>query len=72
QTVTVFPNPASDVLYVSDFSGTVEIFNISMQKIGELNLVNGKTDVSALQAGIYFLRSASAGANIQARFVVAK
>jgi len=66
-TITVYPNPFNDFLTVSieNASATVEtsVYAIDGHLIGAYNLSNGvhKLDLSALQSGIYFIRTGRSG-----------
>ncbi|MFA6572387.1 MAG: T9SS type A sorting domain-containing protein, partial [Bacteroidota bacterium] len=53
----IYPNPARDYVFVSDFEGEIKIFDL----IGNLVLKaetkkNLKIDVSGLDTGLYFVK----------------
>ncbi|MCC7302459.1 MAG: T9SS type A sorting domain-containing protein [Bacteroidia bacterium] len=60
--VTLFPNPADDLLMVNSSVvsiRTVEIYNISGAKVHSINISNQPTtiDISFLQGGVYFVET---------------
>lgn len=70
--VSVYPNPANNILYVnSDNEGTYQIFNI----LGD-NISNGKLsdnlntiDVSNLKSGVYFINVSNGQAVTKVKFI---
>lgn len=68
--VVVIPNPASDQISISDFSGTVSIFDISAKQIMLLEgYSGGKIDISGLQNGIYNIVLTNDGYSSSKRFI---
>ena len=53
--LTLYPNPASTSLNISENVQSVEIFSLVGQKVMELNNVNA-VDVSSLQTGLYMIK----------------
>jgi uncharacterized delta-60 repeat protein len=52
---SVYPNPANDFLYFSEFVNSVVVFTIEGKKVMEKTLSNQQLDVSSLSKGIYVL-----------------
>lgn len=78
--VSVYPNPASDLVYVSLSSGAAEKTTIVITDVlGKVvisqntNLVNGdnnvEVNVSALNSGVYFITSNSGSDKVTKRFI---
>ena len=54
--INIYPNPASDVIYVDvDESFNAVIYNYQGQMIKNVNIDNGQINVSDLTSGMYFL-----------------
>jgi hypothetical protein len=53
----VYPNPASDILFIQDInaSSTYSIYNLSGITVAEAQLGNGNINVSSLEPGIYIV-----------------
>jgi len=72
QTLEVYPNPASDVLYIKNLSGgTVHysIFNILGQQVAA-GSTDGSINVAELGKGVYVLQIKSEKFRKTAKFVV--
>lgn len=72
QSIEVYPNPVSDVLYMKNLQGeTVEysIFNVLGQEIAS-GTTNGNISVAGLQNGVYFLQVKGEGILETTKFVV--
>ena len=60
-TILIYPNPASDILYLKGISKTafthfIEIYDVAGRKI-LINTISGNSvNISTLKAGIYFIR----------------
>lgn len=70
--VTIYPNPASDQLYVEHLqSGTVSIVNLNGSVILSKPVTSDKMtiDISKIPAGIYMVKAISDGNTITTRFV---
>jgi len=70
-TLDLYPNPASDFLYLNADQkiDLVEVFKINGQKVMEMSNVSRKVDVADLPGGIYLLRARSGEALSTVRFV---
>ena len=55
-TYQIYPNPATEIVQISDFKGEISIFDLSGNKIMERNIdINQPLPISHLPAGPYFL-----------------
>ncbi|MDQ0067152.1 T9SS type A sorting domain-containing protein [Chryseobacterium lathyri] len=57
--ITLFPNPVKDILYInaSEKTGSYyQIYNVSGQLVKSGKFENGKTDLSALNSGVYLVK----------------
>lgn len=56
-TISVFPNPAQDVVFLEDYEGPVEFYNNSGQQLKRIEIENaGAIDISDLPPGILILK----------------
>lgn len=72
QTLEVYPNPASDVIYLKNLpceNAEYSIFNVMGQKVMSGNS-DGMISVAELEKGIYFLQIEGEGDRKTAKFVV--
>lgn len=70
--VSVYPVPASDVLYVSgiDYEARVSIYSISGQLVGSYQVVdNAPINVSALASGVYVIQFSTRKGVVKKQFV---
>ncbi|MEZ4874874.1 MAG: T9SS type A sorting domain-containing protein [Flavobacteriaceae bacterium] len=70
--ISISPNPATNTLFISSKNlkiDTISLFNLSGQKVLELENPNNSIDVSALQHGMYFLKMDSEQGNVLKKFV---
>ena len=70
--VSVYPVPASDVLYVSgiDDEARVSIYSISGQLVGSYNIDGGAPiNVSALTSGVYVIQVDTQKGIVKKQFV---
>lgn len=56
--VSVYPNPASHMLYISspEIVESIQLFNLGGQMVMDTKLVAGAVNIESLNAGIYFIR----------------
>ena len=57
-TVSIFPQPASDIIYIKGAEGVYHsfaIYDITMRKVADGRLSDNKIDVNQLHNGIYYL-----------------
>ena len=68
--VSVYPNPASDVINISNVSSKTkfEIFNVGGQLVNQ-GTTDGKVNVSKLTKGVYILTVESNGEKSQTKFI---
>lgn len=69
---SIYPVPADDMLYINTSKGhwdTLSIVSINGQHISQINEFQEGIDVSALKAGIYFVRITNAAATSTHRFI---
>ncbi len=52
-TVSVFPNPASDVIYFSEVIMSVQLYSITGALVMESNVASGQINISDVQPGLY-------------------
>lgn len=74
-TVSVYPNPASDILTVTNAEGSnIEIFNMLGQQLNLQNNISAQEDlnVSNLTTGAYFIKITNGTAITTKKFLVAK
>ena len=70
--ISIYPNPASDVIYVDlDETFNAVIYNYQGQMIKNVNVDNGQINVSELTNGIYFLEIRT-GNNVSVNKVLVK
>lgn len=72
QTLDVYPNPVSDILYLQNLhceQAKYSIFNVLGQKV-VVGSTNGSISVADLEKGLYFLQIDDEGYHKTARFVV--
>jgi hypothetical protein len=70
--ISIYPNPASDVIYVDvDETFNAVIYNYQGQMIKNVNVDNGQINVSELTSGIYFLEIRT-GNNVSVNKVLVK
>ncbi len=68
--VTIYPNPASDVLFVNGAkAGAAIIYNTAGVPILNMELVNGQLDISSLTAGMYIIALQGMNGTEHTRFV---
>lgn len=67
----VFPNPAKDVLNVSNVAANAsyEIFNAAGQLVSKGNTGTGKVAVNKLSKGVYFINVDNNGTTLKAKFI---
>ena len=53
--ISVFPNPATDVLTIEGLNGAAEVFDVNGKKV--MDITNGTFDVSELSKGTYIVKS---------------
>jgi len=56
ETIFVYPNPAVDVLHITNYSGSATIFSVTGAVVLDVENVNGTIDVSSLNSGVYILK----------------
>ena len=67
--LSVYPNPASDVITISGNNITVvEIYTLTGERVSTLNASNGKANVASLASGVYLLKTTGENTGIT-RFV---
>ena len=72
EVISISPNPTSKILFISSENLQMEqlsVFNLSGQKVMELEEVITEIDVSSLQNGIYFLKITSEEGTTIKKFV---
>lgn len=68
--VTVYPNPVTDVLYLKEVSkAIVTVYNAAGQKVLSNAVTNGQLNVSALQKGVYTLSVETNGKPSTTKFI---
>ena len=68
-TISVYPNPATDVVYFSDgVIANVEVYSIARQMVLRKEQVS-QVNVSDLKAGIYFIKAATKEAEFVEKFI---
>lgn len=67
--VSVFPNPANNVLNVNTSYESLEIFNLLGEVVLSANGGNSSIDISSLQTGSYFLSIQSDGNSSVSKFI---
>ncbi|MGN7759359.1 GEVED domain-containing protein [Chryseobacterium sp. 22532] len=69
--ISIYPNPASDVLYISGLSSQAEyeIFSVSGQKVGEGRTFENTVDIHYLAKGIYFIQLKSKENTARLKFI---
>ena len=69
--ITIFPNPATDILNItsSETISEIEIVNVMGQVVKriEINRDNAVCDVEDLKAGVYIVRISTASATLSQR-----
>lgn len=67
----VFPNPAKDILNVSNVAANAsyEIFNAAGQIVLKGNVATGKVAVNKLSKGVYFINVDNSGTTVKAKFI---
>jgi hypothetical protein len=72
-TLSVYPNPATDVLNISLSNGTaietVNIYNISGKLVNNSKLNGNQIDISQLNNGVYMLEVLTANGSFKTKFV---
>ena len=71
--LSVYPNPATDVLNVSLTNGTaienVSVYNVSGMLVNNIKLNGTQIDISQLNNGVYMVEVKTANGNYQTKFV---
>lgn len=72
-TLSVYPNPATDVLNISLSNGTtietVNIYNISGKLVNNTKLNGNQIDISQLNSGVYMVEVLTANGSFKTKFV---
>lgn len=77
-TVLIYPNPAKEVLYISDLSGneTIRVFDMNGRKVAEQEATGASLDLSlsALSEGVYTLTISNehSGSSVSKKFIKTK
>ena len=53
--ISVYPNPATDVLTIKGLNGAAEVFDVNGKKV--MNVMSGTFDISTLSNGTYIVKS---------------
>ncbi len=69
--VTIYPNPASEILYVSGITtnANFEIYNVLGQKVEEGTVSNNKINLHNMTRGNYFLHVKDKDQSVQLKFI---
>jgi len=69
--VTIYPNPASDILHVSGITtnANFEIYNVLGQKVEEGTVSNNKINLHNMTRGNYFLHVKDKDQSVQLKFI---
>ncbi|WP_267405218.1 MULTISPECIES: GEVED domain-containing protein [unclassified Chryseobacterium] len=69
--VTIYPNPASDILHVSGITtnANFEIYNVLGQKVEEGTALNNKINLHNMTRGNYFLHVKDKDQSVQLKFI---
>lgn len=70
--VVVYPNPATDILYINGEVESVKIVDLSGRTMYESSAVSGSIPVSSLGAGTYLVKVTSAGETTTHKVLVTK
>ncbi len=70
-TLQIYPNPASNTIYIKGISttGKAEIFNISGKLLLSKQLTTNQIDISPLAKGLYFIKLSTADGSVVRKFV---
>jgi hypothetical protein len=70
-TLSVYPVPATNVLYVNGTSSDalIRVLDITGKKVLQDNLLHGQLDVSALPTGVYVLEVSAQGRVVKQKFI---
>lgn len=73
QNFSIYPNPATNVLFIKDFlntlSTTYEIYNLFGQLMVSGFLEDGPIEIASLNAGIYFIHIGTGKENYSRKFI---
>lgn len=68
--ISLYPNPAGDYFYLSQEVEFISIYNISGQKIKDLDASKNKHDISSLASGIYMVQTQNNGTIHNLRLII--
>jgi Secretion system C-terminal sorting domain len=74
--VTVFPNPAADMITIQSFGitpETIQVYNMEGQLLKEISgnsQMNVNMDVADMESGMYFFRIIRKGQNVNVKVVI--
>ena len=64
--IHVYPNPATDVLYINDYFGSATIYSVTGAVVMEVENVNESINISNLSSGVYLIQTE----DVTTKFVV--
>jgi hypothetical protein len=69
--ITIYPNPATNTLYINGLSGinTAEVYDISGKLLLSRQLNTNQIDISALAKGLYFVKLSAEEGSVVRKFV---
>ena len=67
--ITVYPNPAHDVIYLSTETGNIRIYNLAGQAVWTGAFHSGSIDIAFLLSGTYILHIQTDGKSQTAKIV---
>ncbi len=65
----IYPNPASEIIFLPYQKANVEVFNTSGQKIIAKDIINGSLNIKDLKNGLYIIKVNSAEGNFTSKFI---
>ena len=71
QSLQIYPNPTDDLFYLGEYSGDLQLIDLLGKEVLRLNVQKGQPiDVSALQSGIYLLKTDFSSSEISGKINV--
>lgn len=69
-TVNVYPNPASDKIFISNFEGNLALYDTFGKLVLEQTYTDGGIDIEQFQSGVYILRLTNSRATTTIKIVI--